>query len=131
MVGMKLLLIRVSSTHNTKSLRGPDEQELIPTGQPAASPSAAAPRLSRLHRGDCHHRSVTTFHLSLFTFHHSMSAEHNLDRSLNGCGLGLYPGAELIFRGCFKGDRVGTMIEGEISGFGHHRELFVPDTTLD
>ena len=60
-----------------------------------------------------------------------VSAEHNLDCSLNRCGLGLYAGAELIFGGGFKGDRVGTMIEGEISGFGHHRELFVPDTTFD
>jgi len=75
--------------------------------------------------------SWATFHLSLFTFHRSVSAEHNLDCSLNGGGLGLYAGAELIFRGGFKGDRVGTMIEGEIRGFGHDRELFVPNTTLD
>src|ERR1700745_1654129 len=65
------------------------------------------------------------------TFHRSVSAEHNLDCSLNGGGLGLYAGAELIFRGGFKGDGVGTMIEGEIRGFGHDRELFVPNTTLD
>ena len=75
------------------------------------------------------HVSPLTNHVSLLTVRGS--AEHNLDCSLNGRGLGLYPGAELIFRGCFKRDRVGTVIEGEISGFGHHGELFVPDTTLD
>jgi hypothetical protein len=101
-----------------------DERELIPTG----SSRTFSRHLDRAITPCPPH---LTSHQSHLTSHVRGSAEHNLDCSLNGCGLGLYAGAELIFGGGFKGDRVGTMIEGKISGFGHHRELFVPDTTFD
>jgi hypothetical protein len=114
---------------NTKSLRPSDERKLIPTGQ--LQDFLASPRRGFTPRPPppISYQSRLTPHVRGSAEHRS--AEHNLDCSLNGCGLGLYAGAELIFGGGFKSDRVGTMIEGEISGFGHHRELFVPDTTFD
>lgn len=51
-------------------------------------------------------------------------AEHDLHGSLNGGGLGLYPGAELIFGWSLERDRVLAVIEGEIGSLRHHGELF-------